>query len=95
MRDVRWSREAEHDLWACVSWLVRRSDRSAHRFGQAVSTAVDRIAANPFVGRQDLSDPDRRIKSLPDWHKVIFYRIEGNTIEIEAIRDTRMDPKGR
>jgi plasmid stabilization system protein ParE len=53
--------------------------------------AARRPMANRSARTSDMSN--KRIISLPKWHKIIIYQIETDRIVILTIRDTRQEAK--
>ena len=48
-----------------------------------------KLGRNPYMGRPRLREGERQF-SVPRWSKVFVYRVQGNQVVIERLRDTRM-----
>jgi plasmid stabilization system protein ParE len=88
--EVRWALDAARDFERHAIWYRDYNPATARRFISDVEKAVGRIVLLPLNGRVHLGRPERRLVSLPKWHKIIHYSVQNEFLHILAVLDTRM-----
>jgi plasmid stabilization system protein ParE len=88
--EVRWAPDAARDFENHANWYRDYKASTASRFVTDVEKAIARIILLPSSGRVHLGRPDRRLVSLPKWHKIIHYRVQDGHLHVLALLDTRM-----
>jgi len=83
MANVRLLRRAEADLEAAVTWYESYSSRAARRFENAVTSALERIAAHPEM--YALVDDRHRICRVRRSRSLIVYQFDSTTDEVVVI----------
>lgn len=83
---LRITSRAEGDIAAILSYIMERSPLGASRVGASIRQGLDFIAAHPTGGQR--VRPSVRVKILTDYPYKIFYRLNGEFIEIVHVRHT-------
>lgn len=93
MTRIILSSKARYDFVQMIAWIDQHNPRSATLARDDVLASFSPIARHPMANHSaKTSDKgDKRIKSLPKWHKVIIYKVETDRILIISIRDTRQE----
>ncbi len=88
-----WSAEAEADLDRIHGYLELQRPAAAAEFAGAVLDLVDELLAHPELGApvEEELGPGYRSAPLHRHHR-LFYRVEGDTLLLARIWDTRRDP---
>lgn len=92
-RRIRWLPAAARDLEQAYTALRERSRPAAKRFTVRIREAIESLSQHPQIGpvAEDIT-PERRYRHLiVDQHRII-YRLEGDTILLLRIWDTRRAP---
>lgn len=90
MTEVRWAPDAVRDFEDHANWYRDQNPLTGIRFVTDVEKAIGRIALLPLSGRVHLGRPERRLVSLPKWHKIIHDSVHDSSLNILAVLDTRM-----
>jgi len=91
---IRYSPQARDDLQDIFSYLNARSPAGAESVMRAIHVGVQFLAENPMAS-QETSLAEIRVKTLRRYHFKIFYRIDGDTIELIHIRHAARRPFAR
>jgi plasmid stabilization system protein ParE len=83
MANVRLLSRAEADLEAAIAWYESYSSRAARRFENAVTAALERIAAHPQM--YALVDDRHRICRVRRSRYLTVYRFDVATDEVLVI----------
>jgi toxin ParE1/3/4 len=90
-RTITLSPEADEDLIEIWGYLAREaSERVADRQLREVDTVCARLKAWPYSGRKR-DELLAGMRSVPIHPYVLFYRIQGNAIEIVRVLHGRRD----
>lgn len=91
--EIRWSLEARADLRAVHAWLSEQSPERATRFAYDIRAAIRLLSQFPHLGpvARDLEPAGRYRQLVRGWHRVI-YRVDGSSIRILRIWDSRRNP---
>jgi toxin ParE1/3/4 len=83
--EVRWTPQAADDLDAVCSFIARDSDRLAASFAIRVLNAIERLQANPRLGRAvpELRNPEIRELIVGSYR--VIYRLDVDTPQILTI----------
>jgi toxin ParE1/3/4 len=82
---IRYSPQAREDLRDIVSYLDERSPVGAENVMRAIYAGIQFLAENPMAS-QETSLAEIRVKIVRRYNFKIFYRIDGNTVELIHIR---------
>ncbi|QFS89854.1 Toxin ParE1 [Mycobacterium sp. THAF192] len=82
---------AQADLEQIWAFSVDRWGRDqAEKYLREIQRGIDRVADNPMIGR--VCDEVRSgYRRHPDGSHVLFYRVEGNMIDVVRILHKRME----
>jgi plasmid stabilization system protein ParE len=88
---VRFARRAEQDLAEILDYLAEHSPRGAQKVGASLQEAVRLIADQPKGGKRT-GLPAILVKIVPKYPYKIFYRVDGEAIDILHIRHASRRP---
>jgi plasmid stabilization system protein ParE len=88
---IRYSPQAREDLRDIVSYLDERSPVGAENVMRAIYAGIQFLAENPMAS-QETSLAEIRVKIVRRYNFKIFYRIDGNTVELIHIRHAARRP---
>jgi len=88
---IRYSPQAREDLRDIVSYLDERSPVGAENVMRAIYAGIQFLAENPMAS-QETSLAEIRVKIARRYNFKIFYRIDGNTVELIHIRHAARRP---
>lgn len=83
--EILISRIAEQDIDDVITYLAKENTNAAYDFIDALYTAFDKIADNPYIGhlREDLTNHPIRFWTFK-WHYLIIYK-PTNPLEIVRV----------
>jgi addiction module RelE/StbE family toxin len=81
---VKWLRTALANLNAEAEYIARDSSTAAYRTITAITTAVDRLAEHPAMGRAGRV-PGTRELVIPGTPYIVPYRVRGTAVEIVRV----------
>lgn len=90
MTEVRWAPDAARDFEGHANWYHDQNPSTATRFMADIEKAIGRIVLLPLSGRVHRGRPNRRLVSLPKWHKIAHYSVHDGLVNILAVLATRM-----
>jgi toxin ParE1/3/4 len=82
---VRFTRRAEADLVAVLTYLAARSPEGARKVAAALAHAIDIAAEHPSSGARTRR-ADVLVKIVPDYPYKVFYRVDESSITVLHIR---------
>jgi plasmid stabilization system protein ParE len=88
---IRYSPQAREDLRDIVSYLDERSPVGAENVMRAIYAGIQFLAENPMAS-QETSLAEIRVKIVRRYNFKIFYRIDGNAVELIHIRHAARQP---
>jgi toxin ParE1/3/4 len=88
---IRYSPQARDDLRDIFFYLNDRSPTGAENVMRAIHAGIQFLAENPMAS-QETSLAEIRVKILRRYNFKIFYRIEGDTVELIHIRHAARRP---
>jgi toxin ParE1/3/4 len=88
---VRFTRRAEADLEAILSYLADRSPEGARKVGAALRRTIERAADHPGGGASTRR-PQILVRIVPTYPYKIFYRVRKDSIDILHIRHSARRP---
>lgn len=86
---LKWLRQARTDLFSIHDFIAAHNPQAAERISQDISRAALRLKMFPQLGRA-AHRSDVRLMQVPGLPYLIPYRVTGETIEILAVFDERM-----
>jgi plasmid stabilization system protein ParE len=90
---VVWDKKAKKTYFQTLEYIAREfSLQAAENLIEAVEQATAQIAQHPTSFRQSKIDPNIRF-ILVGPNRRLYYALEGDTIQILLLFDTRQDPK--
>jgi plasmid stabilization system protein ParE len=95
---VVWAEPAEAALTEYVAYLHERDPRIAKIAVHDIRERVAKLGAHPKIGRRSRWPGFRKL-SLSRWNRIAVYQVDGGTVRIVALYDTRQNlarlkPKG-
>jgi toxin ParE1/3/4 len=84
--------EAEQDLWEGASWYEGQREELGSEFLAAVDEVFDRIRETPELYTAQYKAIRRA--GLNCFPYVVYYRIEGATVEVIAVQHGGRNPRG-
>ncbi len=81
---IEWLPEAERNLAAQLEWVAERNPRAAIDMGDAIFSAIDRLADHPAMARPGRVAATRELVILGTPY-VVVYRIEPDAVVIMRI----------
>ena len=89
---IAWTDNAQEDLQQILDYLTENwSEKDADNFLEKLFLRIDILSKSPLIGKKsDKLSSVRRIVITK--HNSLFYTVEGNSIIIQDIFDTRQDP---
>ena len=95
VKTVRWHKKALKALRNIVTYLQdEASDKTANRFIDTIYREIDSLKTYPEKGRKSPKRKTIRFINV-DKHRQLFYRVNGTTLYISNIFDTRQNPNKR
>ncbi len=91
-RQVKWNKRALADFKVIAEYLEENfSYQSAQNFVDKIYDKIDAVSKHPTIGRKA---PKRKTVRfiLVDKNRRLYYRMEGRTLIISSIFDTRQHP---
>ena len=82
---VRYTPRARGDIEDIFQYIAERNPVGARNVLRAIYAGIDYIAEN-LQGSMRTDEPGARVKIVSRYRYKIFYRIEGDTIEIIHVR---------
>jgi plasmid stabilization system protein ParE len=86
------AREAEDELTAAIDWYHERDPALAMELLVEVDRTLQAIAEHPFTGPVWRGDRPYRKKVLTRFPYAIFFRVEGESVIVDAIAHVRRRP---
>ena len=95
MNRIKWSIKAETDLAMIFSFLAEQSEKYALETIIAIDEKTQQLIDFPLSGQAQIFSrkKNKEYRYLVSGHYKIFYRLNGKTIYIVAVFDTRQHPK--
>ncbi|MEZ4932139.1 MAG: type II toxin-antitoxin system RelE/ParE family toxin [Saprospiraceae bacterium] len=91
-KQIKWNKRALTDFKTIAEYLEKNfSYQSAYNFTHQVYEKIDAISKHPTIGRKAFKRKTVRF-ILVGKHRRLYYRIEGKTLIISSIFDTRQHP---
>jgi plasmid stabilization system protein ParE len=92
---IKWRKKALRSVKETASYLeVNFSLQTAYNFIESITKTIEKVSKNPKTYRKVPNTKSVHFVNF-DKHRQMFYRLEGNTLIISAIFDTRQNPKKR
>ncbi len=88
---IRYSPQARNDLQDIFNYLSDRSPAGAENVMRAIYAGIQFLAENPMASRET-SLTEVRVKVVRRYNFKIFYRIDGNAVELIHIRHAARQP---
>ena len=88
---VRYTPRARGDIEALAQHLAERSPGGAANVLRAIYAGVDFIAEHPEASAR-ADEPETRVKIVVRYRYKIFYRIDGDAVDIVHIRHAARRP---
>ncbi|MGD9540916.1 type II toxin-antitoxin system RelE/ParE family toxin [Methylocystis sp.] len=88
---IRYALAAKRDLASIFAYLAERSPQAKRLVAARLSDAIRVIVDNPAIGMRT-QRPGIFVKFVPKSAYRIFYRVQGETIEIIHIRHSARRP---
>jgi plasmid stabilization system protein ParE len=89
---LRVSKEAEQELAAAVAWYEERSEGLGIELVVEVDRVLARITSRPLEAPLWREDRPYRKKVLTRFPFVVFFRVEGELVLVDAIAHARRRP---
>lgn len=95
MKKIEWTRHAKNELEHTYDFWIEHNSSAVYSEKILIETlkAVDLIAANPEIGREDKGLRLRRFILLD--YFALVYRINKDAIKIVSFFDNRRNPQSR
>jgi toxin YoeB len=90
-RKIIWSSKAKADLSNILDFFYIRNGSKTYskKLNSKLRKAINLLGKHPLIGIQsDVED----IRTLVEGDYAVFYQLDGETIRIITILDTRQDP---
>ncbi len=89
---ITWTDNAQEDLQQILDYLTQNwSEKDTDNFLNKLFLRIDILSKSPLIGKKsDKLSSVRRIVITK--HNSLFYTVEGDSIIIQDIFDTRQDP---
>lgn len=87
---LKWLRKARSDLFSIYDFIAAHNPEAAERISRDITHAALRLKAFPQLGRP-AHRSDLRLMQVPGLPYLLPYRVAGETIEILAVFDERME----
>jgi plasmid stabilization system protein ParE len=95
VKQIIWNKRADKIFDDIATYLHDNgSMKTATQFADDVYKQIDTLVRQPKIGRVSPIRPSVRVLNI-DNYRLLCYRIQGTTIHIVDIWDTRQDPKKR
>lgn len=91
MKRLVLSPPAQRDLEQQLSYLRERSPKAARAFRQRIQQALRSLAAGAFEGSSTQLTSGTEVRRWPVEDRVIYYRHEGDVLQVLRIYPARSD----
>lgn len=91
MREIKWSKNAKLKLQKILDFWIEnnRSNLFSLKIEEAVINAEDTLKMFPFIGRKTDKKDIRRLLIMKKF--ILFYKVDGNNINILEFREVELD----
>jgi plasmid stabilization system protein ParE len=89
---IVWSRRAYNNLAKIIRYLEDNwTEKEIVKFANELDRSIEIIKKNPLTFHPSNRNPSLR-KVVVTKHNTLYYKIEGQTIKLVTVFDTRQDP---
>jgi plasmid stabilization system protein ParE len=90
---IVWSKRAYNNLAKIIRYLEENwTEKEIGKFAGELDRSIEIIKKNPLTFHSSNRKPSLR-KVVITKHNTLYYKIEGQTIKLVTVFDTRQDPK--